>query len=81
MEMDHIYIFDYNNGRIYHDLIEHGKDYLEYYAEHNLSEDECNCMITQHAIYVEDMQRESADLSQFGHVGPAEYPRGKAFDV
>lgn len=55
-KMDHIYIFDYNNGRIYHDLIERGKDYLEYYEEHNLSEDECNCMITRHVIYIEDVQ-------------------------
>lgn len=53
--MSHIYIFDYSQSKLYHDLIEDDKDYLEYYTEHGFKESQCNCMITKEAIYIEDI--------------------------
>lgn len=62
-KMWHIYIFDYTNAQIYHDLIEEDKDYVEYYEEHDMSENDCCCMITPEPLYINDLSGSSSKFS------------------
>jgi len=62
-KMWHIYIFDYTNAQIYHDLIEEGKDYTEYYEEHDMSESQYHCMISPEPLYINDLSNSSSKIS------------------
>jgi hypothetical protein len=62
-KMWHIYIFDYTNVQIYHDLIEEGKDYIEYYEEHDMSEDQYHCMVSPRPLYINDLSSSSSNFS------------------
>lgn len=53
--MEHIYIFDYNVGKIYHTIIDKNEHISDICKKHNLEEDDCFCMITREKQEIEEL--------------------------
>ena len=53
--MEHIYIFDYTAGKIYHTTINENEDFSDICEKHNLKEDDCFYMTTSEKQEIEEL--------------------------